>query len=547
VVYLWNVKTGARRVIKLPRSASYLAAAPTGVVFSTAHGAVKIRGVAGHVSTLGSPFGTTSRVLSWGAAGPDGVVVSDFNGHAAYLPVQPPHAAVKLDLPTTEPLECSSVSATYAACSQVSNDDAAWVPDSAFLVPIDGSAPTQAVGVDGCEPGSGSLAGASLVFRCVAGEDVSIYRQAAGSSIASKVSATAGFDAVTAYDASISRDSMSASLRAVAATGPQVALLPARRSPVTVDTFAIDGSRVVYADDQPIASHPDRKESVFTRRLTTGGRRIKASSPRQLSSVKGRVTGNLVGASRRLAVYATAAGVHDHIDVATLRIVTSAGRHIAVRNVIEQGMIQVSGDEVLFQRESPPTGSTVEVFDAGTGRTRIVRRIHGGLNYVSIALWKHYISYATKHGAIYRENFITGKRTQLANALANDPGGVEIAVYEYGSWVGWSAQPVEDELKAPLNKLRNVTTMAPAISLPHRLYSLTSSGALLDDTSTFRETFSQQGRITKATPFWLRSYRGRTTKLFGARSYVAGPEISAGRVAWAARDGVLRIARLPIS
>jgi hypothetical protein len=190
-------------------------------------------------------------------------------------------------------------------------------------------------------------------------------------------------------------------------------------------------------------------------------------------------------------------------------------------------------------------GSTIDVYNVATKHTKVVRKIVGGINYTSIALSGSYIAYATRHGAIYRENIGTGKRVRLAAPLPNDPGGVEFDVYEYGDWVGWHALPVADELAKPLNRIRNAKTMAPAVSLAHTLYSLTSAGALLDSTATYHGGFSEAGVVTAPTRFWLRSYSSHTRALLAKRAYIAGPQIAGGILAWAGANGVLRVEPVP--
>jgi hypothetical protein len=236
--------------------------------------------------------------------------------------------------------------------------------------------------------------------------------------------------------------------------------------------------------------------------------------------------------------------MRDQYDLATLHVVRRTEATSTVDDVIAQGVIQVSGNEILFLR-NVQGGSDVDVYDASTDKTRVVRQIHGGIDYTSAALWKHYIAYATKHGAVYRKNFVTGKRVRLQAKLTNDPGGVEFSVYDYGNWVAWTALPVEHELPKPMNRIRDAKTMKPAVKLGHRLYALTASGALLDTTATFRDGFAEQGVVPTATKFWLRSYSGHTTTLLSKRRYVAGPEVGGGRLAWAGGNGVLRITRVP--
>ncbi|HTW20105.1 MAG TPA: hypothetical protein VME70_07845 [Mycobacteriales bacterium] len=546
---VWTVPSGKRTTIHLAATDQYLAAAPGGIVYSTEHGTVRERTTSGSTVTLATaPLGVTPRPLVFGGAGPDGVVVGDTTGQAAYIPFAAPHTPVVLDTGSTDPVRCADVTSTYAACTGEPAEDDGYGASGAYLVPLDGSAPTVAPERSGQPADAAAVAGSSLIAGYLDQADADhaiysqdVYTQPAGSTTQTKAASGLWSDLVSATGVAVAGTVDHTSLRAISSAGSAQTVVPKRASPVSVDTFALASSRVVYADDQKVGSRPGRVESAFARTLSTNKGQAHAGSATLLSTGTGKVTGNLVGASDAITVYATYGGKPVTV---TLHVHSKSGDTATVPNVLGQGILQVSGSEVLFQR-TVSGGSHEDVYDANTGRTYLVRKISGGIDYTGIALCKNHIAYATRHGAIYRENFRTHQKAQLAKALPHDVGGVQFSVYMHGSWVGWSALPVSHELSKPENKLRNAHTMKPAISLSHRLYSLTSAGALLDTTATFRDGFSQQGLIVSATSFWLRSYDGHTRKLFDQRTYQAGPEIAGGRIAWAADDGVLKVKRLP--
>ena len=144
---------------------------------------------------------------------------------------------------------------------------------------------------------------------------------------------------------------------------------------------------------------------------------------------------------------------------------------------------------------------------------------------------------------MYRKNLVTGKAVRLAAALS-DPADVHVSVYENGGWVGWNEEAPNIARFVPRNMLRNAKTLAPAISLRHTLYSLTSAGALLDSTATADPQYFQNVAIPRPTKFWLRSYSGHTSVLLAKRAFIAGPQIAGNVLAWAGWTGVLHAASL---
>jgi hypothetical protein len=347
-----------------------------------------------------------------------------------------------------------------------------------------------------------------------------------------------GFALVSAYGKAVGVTLVNDALYQATTALSGANLIPATPSPVATDYFALTSSALIYSDNQRVASRPGQTESVFTRTVHATATGLRTSAAKLVDPTATGVTGNLLGISSALTVYATKSTSANGYGNAVLHVLTK-GRTATIPGVIGQGQIQVSGTRVLFQAARNGR-SDVYVYDATSGKTKLFRKV-GGLDYHGFALSGHYVSYATKHGAIYRQDLVTGRRTQLRKALPHDPGGVEFDVYAQGSWVGWHALPVQSELAKPLNQIRNAKTMAPTITLAHTLYSLTSAGAILSSTyATFRMGFAEAGQVNQATRFWLRNYSGSTRSLLPKASYLSGPQIAGKVLAWADGSGILR-------
>jgi hypothetical protein len=548
--YVWNIATGKQTVITVPSGDVYLDAAPGGILFATPKGKVRIRTTAGTTTTLATPFGPTTKLsIADAAVDTSGAVISDAIGHVVFISFAAPHTMTTLQNPSPgDPVVCGSMAGNYAACATAMfNDDesdySATVP---FVEPLDGGVPTVDT-TSGClNPIDLALAGSTEVWTCVGTSGTktiwTLDSLTAGSSTSTTSSAPRYFALASAYGKVIGAGLAQHSLYEASAATDVSPLVSVTPSPVSVDAFALAPTTLLYSDDQRVASRKGEIESVFQRTLRTTTSTVHASAPTLIGAGAKRIVGNLIGISSSVRVFATKGPKANSWGTTVLHVHSSHGT-ATVPNVIGQGVIQVSGDRVLYQRPAG-NGSDNVVYDAATKKTTLVNHV-GGINYSGIALSGHFAAYATKHGAILWKNLRTGKHVVLRKALPNDVGGVEFDVYASGNWVGWHALPVSHELAKPLNQIRNVKTMAAAISLPHTLFSLTSAGAILDSThATFRIGFSEMDQVAHASRFWLRSYSGPTRSLLPKASYVAGPQIAGNVLAWADAKGILHAKHL---
>jgi hypothetical protein len=537
-VAVWRTTTGKRTSVTLRKGDWYLSSGPDGVVYSTPSGAVMLRTLGGHTTSLGHPFGTGRLAQAhFGAADADGVVVSanNLSRNISYIRFASPHTVTALDDPSGGPapstVSCQAVAGAYAACTEDDNSDL-FPAVQEMLVPLDGSAAT--IGGEGCEDSHVALAGATLLWSCGS----TLVSQAAGSDTDTASPGPLSGWLASAYGAAVA-DTADEDSIVQATSADHVSLLVHHQpSPVTVDAFALTAGKVLYTDDQPAASHPGAAEGAYRRSLTVKANRLRSSAARLVSRSSQPLTGNLVGASRDLDVYAAAGAGSDGAATGTATLhVVSATRSATISGVLFDAVMQVSGSDVLYQGRN----LVIYVYDATTRKTTAVQR-PGRLDRAATALAGHSIAYATRGGAIYRKSFLTSKRTRVAPPPKH-PAWFDYSVFAHGSWVGWR-ETSEVPKAGSRSQLRNSVGRSATVTLHHSLYSLTSAGALLDARATF-SAYTPTSPITSPTRFWLRTYAGHTTLLLDKRSFVAGPQIAGSVVAWAGPTGVLHAARLP--
>jgi hypothetical protein len=537
--YVWQLPSGHRRAVVLAAHDHYLTVMPKGVVYATPAGEIKVRGLNGAVSVLRRhPFGKiTANELIFAVAGPKGLVIAGGAHPTTYIPFDRSQAPVHLhNAGQDESPVCLQASATYAACTFEDGDGDYYRPGDSILVPLDGGPAT--IPDRTYDDGDAALLGSKTLVYWADGK---VYIREPGSGVSHPSGLPGGreIDVVGALGKVYEANHAASALKALGPIGTVTTAVAPRRSPVTVDAFGLTAHRIVYADDQPVASRSGDIESVFTRAVSAGGGDVGVGAKQLVSPGTASVSGNIVAASDSVAVYAT-----DHLPfngplVVTLQIVTKQSVHV-IHNIGGDSFVRVSGHEVLYQGSS----GRIEIYDTRNGHTWQITSAHH--DTASAAIWRHHVAYATKRGAIYRENFITGQKIQLAPPHKNDIGGAQFAVYEYGPWVGWTAQPLKGELSHAVNLVRNATTMKPAIPVPHTLYSLTSAGAILASAKLTAYTDSAADDLSDGVPApnattWLWSYSGRVTPLLSKRRYVAGPQINGNLLAWAGQSGILKV------
>ncbi|MGN6473780.1 MAG: hypothetical protein ACTHK4_09060 [Mycobacteriales bacterium] len=525
VAHLWRTSSGQSLTVTLPADDDVLAAGPNGFVYSLPDGAVKLRTFAGTVTALGSPFGSQHQAL-YGASNATGIEVSDGQGRSAYIEFAAPHSTTTLagDSTAGAALECVAASALAAACYEYTLDDvyAGHAPSTYVLEPLDGSAATVASGfpndyVENCGIG---VAGDTLLASCG-----HFFSEPAGSTTASESSmATGYYSMASAFGEGVApaNDGLYAGTSADDVTE----LVPARRSPVSVDTFALTPRSLVYVDDQVVTSRGGAPESALTRAVGLRQGRVHLGHAHLLSTDTTPLDGSIVAASPSVSVYATGSADTGAVD---LHI---SGRHPAVRAARPYD-VQIQGDRVLYL--SPDASSTdFRIYDAGTGRTRVGFRHQGG-GVFSAALDGRYLVYSVSSGAVFRKNLSTGAVMQLAPRFPKSHGqNLGEQVFASGKWVGWDIAKDSFGLQQDAF-LVDAGDHGRAIKLRHPLYWLGAAGAVIATTVKPRP----------ANTYWLRSYSGRVRVLLPKAHYVAGPQIAGGMVAWASPSGALDVAPLP--
>jgi hypothetical protein len=530
----WNLDTGHHERMTLPGRATYLAAGPGGVVFTTAHGTIKLRTAAG-TETLGAPFGSTTDHLN-AVSGKAGVVVTNSTGTATYIRFVAPHSAVSLDNPTSDPLVCDAVADHATACTLDHADGEALFPYDAILLPLNGGAAITRTGDSTCEAFSAAVSGRrrtdlGLVWSRACGQRYeTLASRVAGSPAETPAEPRISAPMVTAYGQAITENAARTELIAASdAEHPGVEHAPA--SPISTDAFALTNGRVVYVDDQ--AGHP---VSVWSRRISSAHGHVHRSAARRLGSSAGSIEGNLVAASGQTTVFATPTADDQAV---TLHVASPKGR-ATIKGALSYGHISMSGQRLLYVTAGRHW--LAKLYDVATGKSRVVRR--HGVQPESVALSGHYLVYGTNHGAVFRRNLHTGKTVRLRGPVKYT-GIVETSVFAQGGWVGWHIQRRAEEAKTDIDGMRNAHTMGRAIIFKHKLWSLSSAGALLDSTASSLQDSGPDRPATvirHATTFTLQRWSGRRVPLLSKRTYVAGPQLAGDVLTWAGASGVLHAA-----
>jgi hypothetical protein len=416
------------------------------------------------------------------------------------------------------------VSAVAAACG---------ADDAALYVPLNGSAPTTVAGEPAAEALAGDVVIVSYFINTVAQDDdaTDVESFKAGSSTTSVShdwygGSTQGYAVVSAYGAAVAQtygdpDQPTSnvqldSLRSATDFSPLFSPPP---SPVTAGAFSLTNGRIAYTADPAVAKTSPAVVSVLSRTLTTHAHHVTASPATRPAGQHGAEDGTsqLVAASGPTTVFQVGTGANAHLRI-------DSPHHNANLNV-DRGWTLVSSNRLLYSRG----GRKFRVYDIATGRTTLVLNDPNRTTQ-NVALSGHYLSYSTTQAGVYRKNLRTGHTIRLAEPHPKYRFP-HTAVFASGDWVGWRVQRgagvgVDDSY------LRNVSTMAKPIRLPHVLNALTSEGAVLNSASS------------GATTYWLRGYGGHTRLLLSTRSYVQGPQVQHGVVAWINANGNLKVARL---
>jgi hypothetical protein len=140
----WNLRSKTHGTIVLGKRATYIASAPGGFFFISAHGNLVRRSITSHRRT--SIGKGPAKNLVTGVAGPKGLLL-DKSLSDKYFTYAKPKRVVKLRVPQNggEPADCSAVDAvdtSYAACYRFRDGDDDRTPLADVLAPLDGGAPT---------------------------------------------------------------------------------------------------------------------------------------------------------------------------------------------------------------------------------------------------------------------------------------------------------------------------------------------------------------------------------------------------------------------
>jgi hypothetical protein len=411
----WNLKTNHHGVVSGNRS-ELVGAGPAGTYFFAKGSTLKRRSFTTKKTTS---YGRALSSYTGGISGPHGILVGVSDEKWAYVRYARPHRLTKLKTTATDgdPVACTTIDASSAACYRLSDDDDAASPRADLVVPLSGKKPT----VSTTCAGYPSIARKTAVWAsgegglgrekpsCVQGGTHLVSIAAGGKTVSSTTLASTL--TTSAYDkavfASDTNDSLLGATRATSSS----TIFSAPSSRTTVGAFALSAGRIADTDDAPDALHPTHRVSVRTYPLSSDGEAVTLGAGSVGSGdVDSAVDGEFVSASGATTAYliSTPAASGGY----SLRIDSPAG-NTTIAGVIPQS-ITASGNRVLYAKD-PGAALTVPWFiaDLAAGTTTEVGTDQTEA-FGHFALWGNYLVSLNPAGtAVIRTNLATGATTQV--------------------------------------------------------------------------------------------------------------------------------------
>jgi hypothetical protein len=418
----WNLKTNHHGVVSGNRF-TLLGAAPGGTYFFAKGSTLKRRSFTTRETIS---YGTVLSSYGGGVSGPHGILVGRSDEKWAYVRYARPHRVTRLKTTATDgdPVACTTIDASSAACYRFSDDDDAASPSADLVVPLSGKRPTVSTTCAGYPSiarrtavwasGEGGLG--SEKPSCVEGGShlVSIAaggKPASSPTLASALTTSADGKAVFASN---TNDSLLGATRATSSS----TIFSTPPSRTTVGAFALSAGRITDTDDAPDAAHPTHRVSVRTHPLSSDGDAVTVGTGSVGSGdIDSPVDGRFVSASGVTTAYLipmpTATGGY------SLRIDSPAG-NTTIEGVIPQS-VTTSGNRVLYAKD-PGTALAVHWFNADLAAGTTTEVGTDQLNdFGHFALWGTYlVSLNTANTAVVRTNLATGATTQVEALSAHE-------------------------------------------------------------------------------------------------------------------------------
>jgi hypothetical protein len=561
----WNVRSGRRGAITLPKHTTYLSAAPSGATYMTRKGGVHIAKITGGTKRLGRPFNHEPEAYyrnsevegaDFAAADGKGLALGDDHGHARYIRFAKPGKVVKLETDGTADQLCTSVNHHYAACIGAVDHGDGPGASSATITPLDGSAGTTVSRKhypDAAPNGDGGtgLHGSTMLWTHLdyvnSGEDpqarpVSVEAGRSTPTVGTKDVATVG-GPLSAFGKAIYSNSDDASNVFLEASSADhlTALQTAPPSLATAGSFAIAGGRLADVDDARDPSS-SAKVAVHTRTISASGGRITTGSPSTVASgsTKSFYPDEVAISSTAVAYLAANAAQHQSPSV---HLVTSHGNE-DLGQTVDRGVLALSGQRLLYENLAPNHDWQLTVRNLGDD-TDVHIASRADPNFPAAAIDGDFVAYMTSRGVVYRTDMTTGHRVQLASAPKKQTRGLRnLRVYESGDWVGWSFDRGRYG-QIHVDVIRNARTMAKPVMLSRRLIGLSTRGALVADNAGILPDYGTGQTLGAASAVRLRTFGGKLRLIASRRAYIAVPKLDGRTLVWIDAKGRLRSAVLP--
>jgi hypothetical protein len=536
-VDVWNIGNRAHRVIRLPRTASNIAATPHGFAYAHRNSLYEwVARTATHRS-WGAPFG--SKTITSLVADGRHVVVTVRSGRTKAMSYRHAGRYRKLRAGGVAELRCRQVNHHGALCADVSDANVVFVP-------LDGSPATK---VDGPHYVTGyALAGTTVLWLddtdhfeerlrgFKAGLPVVVTSQ---QKVARLPGIVGAFGKAIVTSSPGSADDIDTVLGATSPNDISTEFtIP--RSLETAGALALTAGQLTYVSDARNPDDPDQVYGVRSVSVQDQGDHVVVGSPQDLAGRDGdrQVVANgggtdPIASSDRATVFLreTSGDISAYVRTGTG---TTA---LPGRIDLNGGLLGAAGHRVL-EGTSPALSDEygLYLYDLDTGQTQ---RVLEGTDARSAALTETALFYGTDAGEVRRYDLATGGTTTVFTPAT--AGEYAVEVYAKGGWVAWTEAPPGHSRQA-VGRLKDVEHDGPVVTLAHPVFGISGAGVLLFEPSSagYRCCFRVPPPHVST---WFQQFGGDPRTLLSSRRFVELPQLTGHVLAWIDQFGDLKVKR----
>jgi hypothetical protein len=519
-VYWWNIDTGAHGHLVVPAPPTvirgYISAAPDGVIFQSAHGWLKRKDFAGHVTRLSQPFGNQPRVL-YAFANAHGLIVEDGLRHRRFISFRHPHVAHHL---RSGPEICTSLSSRYAGCTNSHN---------VALLPLNGGKPIILGGRQFPEGQKVALLKGNRLawLHLVRGgphfKEILATFQPGDRKPRFGTRSLQGA-VTTAYSKAVVVSRAGHKILAASRVDHLHTIVTAPHSPTTAAGFSLTSGRLIDTDDSVDTEHAP--VALRARSVTASPDGVSVGDPTVLARpdshhpyeafepllptfADGPDYGYFTGPSFR----------------GDLHVVTRHGTTVIHRVNRNAGTCSLSWPWVSYNR-----GDKLHVRNLTSGADKVYNEFDDTFFPRDAVISDGDLYFGAHDESIQRVDLASGTQTEVVPSPRNANGAV--SVFASSGRVGWDIRYGSGANPSSVDGIRD--TDGTMISLDQRLIGLYPDGALLSSENV------NFGLYAPPTTISLRRWDGTRSQLLSNIRLGEAPQIAGGVLAWLTSDGQIQ-------